>query len=240
MNCPSCSSENQANAAFCRSCGKALNAPSQGEEKTEKQSLKAKLSNEKIVAFIEEYVEDRPVIPMVASGLLVLGVLLPWASMPWESLTGFHYFWGIVVFIIGVAQLIAYGYELLSKPDPNTRFRFCFGNSVAALIAFIGTCLGFQTDSGNLLTPGVGLYVSLLGSVVALASAGFRTYELWRTGKVQLAVSGPDSRSPGASSKYKAKGSQADEIQKLGNLKQQGLISDEEFEAQKKKIFGDS
>jgi len=240
MNCPSCSSENQTDAAFCKSCGEALNAPSQGEAKTEKPSLKAKLSNEKLVAFIEEYVENRPVVPMVASGLLVLGVLLPWASMPWESLTGFHYFWGIVVFIIGVAQLIAYGYELLSKPDPSTRFRFCFGNSVAALIALIGTCLGFQADSENLLTPGVGLYVSLVGSIVALASAGFRTYELWRTGNVQLASGGFARRSPSAGSKYKATGSQADEIQKLGNLRKQGLITDEEFDAQKKKILDEN
>ena len=95
---------------------------------------------------------------------------------------------------------------------------------------------GLVDESGGALSIGAGIYLSLVGSLILIASAVPSIVELVNAArgstdeaKTSAAASTPEASQPGSA---------ADEIDKLADLLERGVLTQEEFDAKKKELLG--
>ena len=199
-------------------------------------------------------------------GLLALiGALVAWATAPWWdiSVKGIDFAEGEVVLAFSVIALVAIGWRHLigeaqetapwldkaasylgiasvSRGSPHWAW-VDRAVSLAGIAILIAVVLKW-VDLNGLLNKeadesiGAGVYLSLVGSLVLIASSVPSIVELINQAR---GSAGEAETSSAASTQAAASPtSAADEIEKLANLLERGVLTQEEFDAKKKELLG--
>lgn len=205
--------------------------------------------------------------PLVWRGVAVLGALLSlmgalaaWVThaRPDTYAAGMDFAEGEVVLAFAIIALVAIGWRHLvgeaqetapwldkvvpflgiastSRGSPHWAWvdRSLAVMGVAILIAVVVKWVdlsGPVGDSGGELSIGAGIYLGLVGSLVLIASAVPSIVEIFND-ETKASSAAP---ARGATSS----GSAADEIDKLADLLERGVLTQEEFDAKKKELLG--
>jgi hypothetical protein len=180
---------------------------------------------------------------LIAAVVGIISIFLPWIAVSGLGLSisenGFHSY-GVMVFIgfIVGAVLTIMGDQ--TKPLDKTMW---FVELIAGAIALIFTVLFMSTLSGAEGVGagyGIGLWLSILASIGALASAWLLrspgdnlqdSFESLKTKVTSAANSTPSGTSSNAAT------SKVAELERLIKLKEEGKISEEEYQVMKSKIL---
>ena len=180
---------------------------------------------------------------LIAAVVGIISIFLPWISVSGLGLSisenGFHSY-GVMVFLgfIGAAVLTIIGDQ--TKPLDKTMW---FVELIAGAIALIFTLIFMSSLSGAESVGagyGIGLWLSILASIGVLTSAWLLkspedslqdSFESLKT-KVTSAA---NSNTYGSSSNVGT--SNVTELERLIKLKEEGKISEEEYQVMKSKIL---
>ncbi len=191
---------------------------------------------------------------IVLSAILLISTFLPWSSEGGSGVylytnRGIDYAWGVVIFILAFAQLVAYVYARTIDLEPATKFRLDFAHTVIGVIALIGVAVSQKWNSDHWLFYGTtteyGLVVAGIAAFAVTAFAIIRMIAIRKSGvdlkarstsksmveKVTEAVQNQTHQAPQVASI-------ADELKKFSDLREQGIITDDQFEAQRNKLLG--
>ena len=199
-------------------------------------------------------------------GLLALiGALVPWATSPWWdfSIKGTDFTEGEVVFAFAVIALVAIGWRHLigearetapwldkavpflgiastSRGSPHWAWvdRAVSLAGIAILIAVVlkWVDLNGLLDKEDDESIGAGVYLSLIGSLVLIASSVPSIVEFINQAR---GSPGEAKTSSSGSTRQASDGtSAAEEIEKLAGLLERGVLTKEEFDAKKKELLG--
>ena len=198
--------------------------------------------------------------------LALIGALVAWATVAGydESATGMDFAEGETVLAFAILSLVAIGWRHLigetqetapwldkaasylgiastSRGSPHWAWvdRAVSLAGIAILIAVVLKWVdlnGLVDESGGALSIGAGIYLSLVGSLILIASAVPSIVELVNAarGSTDEAKTSAATSTPEASQT----GSAADEIEKLAGLLERGVLTQEEFDAKKKELLG--
>ena len=254
--CGKCGFENLANKKFCTKCGQPFaHSTSQSAKWADKvYAVQQPSKVEKEVSLphsIRTY--DELNIGIVLSAILLISPLLPWSSQvneydPSASISniGLKYSWGVVVIILAFVQLVAYIYTRTLKLEPAMKFRLDFVHAVTGVIAVIGVAISQKENSNLMVKTGVGLIVTGIAAFAAVVFAIVRMVELRKSGvdlklrsSAQIMAEKVTEAVQSQASQVSKVASIADELRKLSDLREQGIITDEQFETLRNKLLAD-
>ena len=253
MFCKECGSQVKDGARFCGSCGKV--APTNSENGggatspspqfvNQTQAFKSELQGVKNWGKSEwlKFV-SRPVVGLVVAFALLISTFLHWDSIASYGDAGTTFGWGVVILILSCVLIAAYAFEILTDPTSQVRFRIRFALVIINLVSLVGgfitvSEISSQNKFGGGISVGPGLTLSILCSVLGIASAAAQIFLSWSNGGASFgaAATARTSRNPQGPSN--APVASADEISKFADLRDRGIISEEEFQAQRDRLLG--
>jgi len=176
---------------------------------------------------------------LIAAVVGVISIFLPWVSILGFSANGFHSY-GIMVFIAFVASGIVAIMGDQTKPLDQAMWLI---ELVAGVLALLFTFIFMSDLSGGIgfgAGFGIGLWLAILSALGVLASAwllkspGSSLQEGFESLKGKVAASANAGNPPPSSS---AAPSKVAELEKLIKLKEEGKITEEEYQEMKGKIM---
>ena len=191
---------------------------------------------------------------IVLSAILLISTFLPWSTAGGSGVylytnIGLVYSWGVVIIILAFAQLVAYVYARTIDLEPATKFRLDFAHAVIGVIALIGVAASQKEISDAWIVDGsqskYGIVIAGIAAFAVLLFAIIRMVEIRKSGvdlkvtssaqsmveKVTEAVQKQTHQAPQVASI-------ADELKKFSDLREQGIITDDQFEVQRNKLLG--
>ncbi len=176
---------------------------------------------------------------LIAAAIGIISIFLPWLSFSGLSINGFHSY-GILVFIgfagAGVVAVLGDQTKAVDKA-------MWMAELIAGAISLLFTIIYITSipDIGGFgMGYGIGLWIALVASVGVLGSAWFLKspednlqggFDSLKTKVVTAANSNTIATSA------PAKSSKVEELEKLIKLKEEGKISEEEYQELKSKLI---
>ena len=179
---------------------------------------------------------------------LIICCVLPWSSQVGYSLTTEqnigvgHYSWAVVILLLAIAQLIEFSYFRVSNVSAVTIFKLDFVNAVVGVIAVLGASIAISQNSQALVSNSFGVFLTIiigvftfLLSTVSISNARSKGVHLEKSLTIsQIVDQLKTTDQPNSNSNI----SIADELKKFAGLRDEGIISESEFNAQRKKLLG--
>ncbi len=179
-----------------------------------------------------------------SAGAVLFSTMLPW-STEWGGRVHekgmSNYAWGKVMFFVSILQIIAFLFIKFRESTDEVRVKLDFAHGVIAAAFLLGVVISGSWVNSDSRSIGYGFPIAVLATLFTAATAGSRIYLARVTGAATtktkvVRVEVPTPQAPVQASADNA--STAEALQKFFDLKVSGAISDEEYEAQKKKILG--
>ena len=177
-----------------------------------------------------------------SAGAVLFSTMLPWSTQWRVHESGMsNYAWGKVMFFVSILQIIAFLFIKFRESTDEVRVKLDFAHGVIAAAFLLGVVISGSWVNSDGRSIGYGFPIAVLATLFAAATAGSRIYLARVTGAATtktkvVRVEVPTPQAPVQASADNA--STAEALQKFFDLKASGAISDEEYEAQKKKILG--
>jgi hypothetical protein len=199
---------------------------------------------------------NNPALGLATVFVMCIGVFMPWFQLTQVSRgdNGLNYTWGVVILAIGFILAASYIFEILTSPSDQIRFRISFVFAILEIIAIIGSCVAIYEISGDIhandlaagARVGSGLYVTLIFAILGFIVASAQTYAVWKTGGATMNVIKTSTRESTATRNAQSSestapqftGSIAEELSRFGDLRDRGVLSEQEFQAQKNRLLG--
>jgi len=181
---------------------------------------------------------------IASSVALLISTTLPWSTFKYGggvNFSGLDFVWGRIMFSTSLLQLIVFLFVKFRESTDEVRARLDFFHGVIAALCLLGVVVSGSGVNADNRSINAGYAVAVLATLFAAATAGSRIYLARVTGAATtktkvVRVEVPTSQAPVQASVGDA--STAEALQKFFDLKVSGAISEEEYEAQKKKILG--
>lgn len=174
---------------------------------------------------------------LVTAAVGIISVFLPWHTAgDFLTISGFNGL-GILVFFLFTGTVVLSLVGDQAKPLDKTMWLITLAAGAVSLLSVIVRLSGGGNVLGK-LTPGIGLWLALVASSGILAFAwlfknpGYTLQNAFESLKENLS-----SPTAGTPPKPVAGNSKIDELEKLIELKIQGKITDEEYQALKSKMI---
>jgi hypothetical protein len=198
-----------------------------------------------------ENLEESQIYPfkVALSIALIICCVLPWSSqvngysLTTEQNIGIgHYSWAVLILLLAIAQLIEFSFLRLSNVSAVTIFKLDFVNAVIGMIAVVGASIAINQNSQDLISNSFGVFLTImigvftfLLSTVSISNARSKGVHLEKSLTISQIV---DQLKTTDQPKSNSNISIADELKKFAGLRDEGIISESEFDAQRKKLLG--
>ena len=265
MICGNCTTTVKEGATFCGNCGtpqepQDLATGNVAGRASTQTTLRGALSLGRLPSknwSKSEWLDfaNNPALGLATVFVMCIGVFMPWFQLTQVSSgdNGLTYTWGVVILAIGFILAASYIFEILTSPSDHLRFRISFVFAILEIIAIIGSCVAIAETSGDIrdhfgggARVGSGLYVTLIFAILGFIVASAQTYAVWKTGGATMNVIKTSTRESTATRNAQSSestapqfaGSIAEELSRFGDLRDRGVLSEQEFQAQKNRLLG--
>jgi len=229
---------------FCERCGHSVDQAASLSPITAPRSIETSSQNSsglKLFQNVEKLSEWSFGIGSAAA--VLISTMLPWSTFWGQvNMSGRSDFaWGEVMFFVSLLQIVAFLFIKFRESTDEVRVKLDFVHGVIAALFLLGVVISGSWVNSDPRRIAYGYPIAVLATLFAAATAGSRIYLARVTGTATtktkvVRVEVPTPQAPVQASVGDS--STAEALQKFFDLKVSGAISEEEYEAQKKKILG--
>lgn len=178
---------------------------------------------------------------IIAASIGIVSIFLPWVSS-FISMNGFSSIYGILTFICFIACFAIALIGNQSEPLPKQNLFLELGAGGGAIL--LSSITLFSLLSHIVMNPGIGVILSFFASGGILAAAWFlKRPEDSIEGSLNALKNGlasMTSSTVSASNIVSKENNPLEEIEKLFQMKEKGIISEEDFKMMKSKLLNNS